>query len=407
MSINQHVLSLLGSRRPGFTLPQPFYTDPAIFELDLRAIFYRKWLFVAFEAEIPTPGDYLTVNVGVSSIVLVRAPSGEVKGFFNTCRHRGGELVPEGPGHAARFVCRYHQWSYSLEGKCIVARGMGGDFGKEQFSLTPIAVEAVGGTLYICLSESPPDFKPFRDAFEPLVGKYDLKNTKIVHRQEVIEKANWKLAMENARECAHCRIGHPELSGTYINSITLDFDHPTDPHIQKYVPALRELGIAHRPTEGEWFTCGHVPLKPGSKSMTLNGERAVRRLLAEGVEDLGVMRWHLQPHCYNIAMPDYVFTFSVMPLSVDRSLMSSKWLVHKDAEAGVDFDPEALHRLWSTTNLQDISLTELNQRGVNSAGYRPGPYIPEEESWAAAFTDWYCREISGFISPRTRLTQAG
>jgi glycine betaine catabolism A len=403
---NQYVTSLLGSRRPGFTLPQPFYTDPAIFDLDLDAIFYRKWLFVAFEVEVPTPGDYVTVSVGKSSIVLVRSRSGEVRGFFNTCRHRGAELVAEGSGHCPTFVCRYHQWSYSLDGKCIGARGMGREV-KELSSLVPVAIETVGGTIYICLSDAPPDFKPFRDAFGPLVGRYNLKHAKVVHRQEVIEKANWKLAMENARECAHCRIGHPELAATYINSITLNFDNPTEPHVQGYVARLRERGIPHRPIEGGWFTCGHVPLSPGSESMTLSGERAVRRLLAEGVEDLGVMRWHLQPHCYNIAMPDYVFTFSIMPISVDRSLMSSKWLVHKDAEAGVDFDPEELHKLWSTTNLQDVSLTELNQRGVNSAGYRPGPYIPGEESWAEAFTDWYCREISEFVLPRTRLTHVG
>ena len=71
--------------------------------------------------------------------------------------------------------------------------------------------------------------------------------------------------------------------------------------------------------------------------------------------------------------------------------------MHKDAQEGVDYDLDSLTALWTATNLQDRDLVENNQRGVNSPGYRPGPYSMEAESLAARFVDWYCSAALGYI----------
>lgn len=391
------VAELLKSRRPGFTLPGAFYTDEAIHELDLRAIFRRKWISAGFDAEIPNAGDYFSFSIGRTPVMLIRTTEGEVKGLFNTCRHRGSQILPEGHGNCRALVCPYHQWSYSLEGKLRAARGMGRDFDKDAYSLASFAVESIGGTLYICLSESPPDIAPFRSAFEPLISRYRLKEGKVVHHQRLIEKANWKLAMENARECFHCQVGHPELLRPFINSILLDFANTSDEHLAGFVSKLRSHDIPVGPTGGEWFSTAHVPLKPGYQSMTMNGDHAVRKPLAPGLDGLGVLRWHIQPNCYNLAMPDYAFSFSALPISAGETLVHSKWLVHKDAVPEIDYDPAYLQHLLSVTNQQDIALTEANQRGVNSVAYRPGPYVPQDESWCLDFADWYCREMQSYI----------
>ena len=78
---------------PNFTLPANFYTDTDIFNEELQKIFYSKWVYVACEADLPKIGDYISLKLGARSFFLQRNEQGEIKGFYNVCRHRGHELV--------------------------------------------------------------------------------------------------------------------------------------------------------------------------------------------------------------------------------------------------------------------------------------------------------------------------
>jgi len=392
-----YISTLFDKRKQHFTLPRELYTEERVHDFDVEAIFSRTWIFVGFEVELQSAGNYLSLTIGETPVFLIRNRAGEIKGYFNTCRHRGAQLLSDVAGRCQRVVCPYHQWAYSLDGDLVSARGMGDDFDKTEFSLRPLRVECVAGTIYIALSDDAPEFQPFRDAFEPLISRYNLREGKVVHQQRIVENANWKLAMENARECAHCSIGHPELSVSLVDGFTVERD---DPHHAAFYALLRDRGIPDQPQEGSWFSTGHVPLKPGMKSLTLNGNYEVQKLLSDTVSDLGYLRWSLQPNCYNIALPDYIFTFSVLPINARQSLVHSKWLVHKDAVEGSDYKVDELRNLWETTNNQDIRLTELNQKGVNSQAYLPGPYMPNAESWCERFTDWYCTEATDYIKSR-------
>src|SRR5688572_7949780 len=99
---------LLADRRAGHTLPQALYRDVDALEFDLRAIFHRCWLQAALEIEIPNKGDYVTLTVGGSPIVILRAAGGGINAFFNTCRHRGAQICQQDRGHLTRIVCPYH-----------------------------------------------------------------------------------------------------------------------------------------------------------------------------------------------------------------------------------------------------------------------------------------------------------
>jgi Rieske 2Fe-2S family protein len=89
--------------------------------------------------------------------------------------------------------------------------------------------------------------------------------------------------------------------------------------------------------------------------------------------------------------------FSAVPLAPRETVIVSKWLVHKDAVEGVDYSLDDLTKLWTTTNLQDRALVENNQLGVDSLGYRPGPYSPEAEALAIRFVDWYCNKARAYL----------
>ena len=87
--------SLVKSREVGYSLKAPFYTSQEVFDLDVAAIFARHWLFSAAEAEIPEAGDYVTIDIGPYSVIILRDDDEEIRAFHNVCRHRGSRLLKE------------------------------------------------------------------------------------------------------------------------------------------------------------------------------------------------------------------------------------------------------------------------------------------------------------------------
>ena len=398
MSDLRAIEAMLGVRRPGHSLPQGLYNDPAAYDFDLHAIFARHWMLAAFEVELPKPGAYVTFSVGPWPVVILRDRSGNLRAFHNSCRHRGSLICPAGSGSAARLVCPYHKWTYELTGELVHAGRMPEDFDLSAHSLKPVRLETLAGVIYICLSDDPPDFAPFREAFAPLLEPHDLGNAKVVFESTLVEKANWKLVMENARECYHCPSSHPELSVTFPTGTSAHFDYGEDQHAKAFDARMDAIGLPRGPVEGAWWQAMRFPLNEGCVSMTLDGQRSVSKLMCPtGDGDIGSLRWALEPNNFCHATGDFVFIFNAMPSGVNETIVTGKWLVHKDAQEGVDYDLETLTALWDRTNLQDRDLAETNQLGVNSLGYTPGPYSPEAESLLVRFTDWYCKTAQAFI----------
>jgi len=398
MSDLRTVEAMLRARRPGHSLPQGLYNGPVAYDFDLHAIFARHWMLAGFEVELPKPGAYVTFSIGPWPVVIVRDRSGVLRAFHNSCRHRGSLVCPGGSGSAARLVCPYHKWTYELTGELVHAGRMPEGFDLSAHSLKPVRLETLAGVIYVCLSDDPPDFAPFREAFAPLLEPHDLLNAKVVCESTLVEKANWKLVMENARECYHCPGGHPELSVTFPIGTSAHFDYGEDQHAKAYEARMDAIGLPRGPVEGEWWQAMRFPLNEGCVSMTLDGQRSVAKLMCPtGEGDIGSLRWALEPNNFCHATGDFVFIFNAMPSGVNETIVTGKWLVHKDAQEGVDYDLENLTALWNCTNLQDRDLAETNQLGVNSLGYTPGPYSPEAESLLVRFTDWYCSTAQAFI----------
>ena len=123
-----HAHRLLTARKPDWSLDQPFYVDSDFFDMEMELFFNRQWLFAAMTCEIPTPGDWVRVDIGRESIILLRTKDGEIAAYHNTCRHRGSRICLAESGHATRVVCPYHQWSYELNGRLLRTRLMGDAF---------------------------------------------------------------------------------------------------------------------------------------------------------------------------------------------------------------------------------------------------------------------------------------
>jgi glycine betaine catabolism A len=269
-------------------------------------------------------------------------------------------------------------------------------FDVSEYRLKPVRVETVAGVIFICLSDRPPDFSSFRAALEPMLAPHELRNAKVAHTVSLTVQANWKLVMENARECYHCRVSHPELMKSFR-----DFTVRTTQTVQsesEFRQRCEAMGLPCGETIGSWYQIGRYPLGEGVVSYTMDGKPAVSRQLGKvGDGNVGTMWWGVNPHCFNHVTGDYAFFFQAMPMGPLETLITGRWIVHKDAVAGVDYDLQRLAEVWEATDEQDGALAENNQRGVNSIAYVPGPYSQQTEELVLRLTDWYCATAREFL----------
>jgi Rieske 2Fe-2S family protein len=387
--VYRRVLELLDRSGPGRTLAQEFYNDSELYQFDTSVVFGRSWLLVGFESQLSEPGAYIALTIGQNPLIVVRGRDGVIRGFHSTCRHRGAKLCADGSGRSSKLICPYHKWTYELDGRLIGAARMPPDFRMEDHSLSPIRVELLAGCIYVGITNDAPDFNPFRDAVKPFLAPYHLAEAKVAFESTMIEKANWKLVMENARECYHCATSHPELRFSFPITYGIGSGKDVRMHNDRFALRMNELGLPHTPVEGSWWYTERYALNPGMETISMDGKPVVKRRLIDRAEsEIGAVWWATQPNTFCHALSDYAFTFAVIPLGPQETRVDSKWLVHKDAIEGVDYTIEGLTETWTKTNLQDRELAENNQRGVNGFGYKPGPYSLEED-FVARFGDWY------------------
>ncbi|AIY40619.1 Benzoate 1,2-dioxygenase [Collimonas arenae] len=416
LKVSKEIQSLIAERLPGHSLDAPFYLSPEIFDLDIREIFSKHWIHVAVEPDIPEPGDYVTVEIGLNSIVVVRDDDMAVRAYHNVCRHRGARLCSEHKGSVGNLVCPYHQWTYNIGGELIYAEHMGEKFDRSKHSLKSVHVENLAGLIFICLAEQPPqDFSVMRDAMAPYLLPHGLKDCKIAKQVDLIEEGNWKLTMENNRECYHCATNHPELTASLFE---FGFGYQSAPGNAEQIAEFNRLAAERC---GEWergglpsaeierldelvtgFRTQRLPLDRAGESQTLDGKVASGKLLGEFERaDLGGLSFWTQPNSWHHFMSDHIVSFSVLPLSAERTLVRTKWLVHKDAREGIDYQLDNLTAVWNATNDQDKRLVELSQQGARSSAYQPGPYSPFTEGLVEKFCTWYIGRLSAGLAEQS------
>lgn len=402
--------AMLRARRPGHTLPAELYTGREAFEADLDAIFSRHWIAVGVEADVEEPGDVYAVEIGRSSIAILRDDDGALRAFHNVCSHRGARLVPPGRSVVGRLVCPYHQWTYDLSGELALAPHMGSDFDRGLHHLRPVALRSIGGLLYACLSDDPPaDIETLAAVMEPRLAPYDLASARIAFEADLVEEGNWKLTMENNRECYHCAANHPALSLSFHAS-DFGFDPegltPTERAEAEALARLYEergaaweaaglegAAVEHTVGRATNFRTQRLIIAGLGESQTPDTRAACSVPLgAPGPGSGDTHLWGI--NSWNHVMADHAVVFAAFPIAPDRTLVRTKWLVHRDAVEGRDYDLEHLTSVWRATNAEDAHLVAMAHRGVASAGYRPGPYSRYTERALDDFATWYVERMT-------------
>jgi Rieske 2Fe-2S family protein len=395
------VLELIRGHSPGSALERQFYTDPRIFERDMDRILLRHWFCAAHAASVPRPGDYLLVDLGPESAIIVRTAAGEIRALVNVCRHRGSRICTSRSGRAVagRFTCPYHAWTYDLNGTLVAAREMPPSFDADRHGLKSLAVRVVQGLIFVTFADRPLDFEPAVQALDKSAGVHGWAGAKVAHRETYSINANWKLAVENYMECYHCQPAHPEFSKRHV------YARPAKQaeHLERAGRQRAEsLGIFIADVDRYGCAAGagcesvsvfRSVLADGVASATAD-DRAIARLMGDFPEHDGNSTYFdIGPLSDFLAYADHGLIYRFVPRSVQHTEMEVAWLVHEDAVEGKDYDVERLTWLWKTTSVEDKKIVELNQAGVNSRYFKPGPYSLQE-SYARRFVDWYLTELA-------------
>ena len=105
-----------------WTIPKSYYTDPAVYEREKEAIFFRSWNYVCHSGQVAEPGAYHTIQIADQNVVVLRGQDGVLRAFYNVCSHRAHELL-SGCGHTRMITCPYHAWTYHTDGRLRSAVG--------------------------------------------------------------------------------------------------------------------------------------------------------------------------------------------------------------------------------------------------------------------------------------------
>ena len=187
------------------------YTDPAIFELEMRRIFGGSWVYLAHESQVAAPNGFFRTRLGLRPIVVTRDASGRLHGLYNRCSHRGATICRQDSGTAKQFQCPYHGWTFRNTGELTGVPwpdGYAGDLQDGRFDLARIPrLESYRGFIFGTLNMAAPSLAdhlgPVRRPIDEWLDRHPGAALEVREANRLKFRGNWKLAYDNAADGYH------------------------------------------------------------------------------------------------------------------------------------------------------------------------------------------------------------
>jgi Rieske 2Fe-2S family protein len=367
------------------TLPSHYYYDADHHDLELKAIWYRNWVYVCRARSLDGPRSFRTFDVGTQQVLVLRDEHETLRAFHNTCRHRGSVLCEKSEGRfgSPRIVCPYHRWTYSLEGRLLRTSSLSCPTGFDlvDHSLHEIAVAEWDGFVFVNIGGA--NGRSVEDSFDresDRVDHWPLEDLLSGHVHRRVIHCNWKTFWDNFNECLHCPGIHPELCRMvpiYGRSIMTERD---DPHWAEHdaIDDPKFKGGLRRDAE-TWSMDGRA------HGATFDG-------LSDEERRLGQVFVSSPPSMYLVAHVDHVRVVRLRPLGPERTELTAEWLFPPETLADDRFDLANVVDFATLVMEQDAAVCELNQRGLRSIRHDHGTLMPEEYV-LKRFQDWVRAEL--------------
>ncbi len=247
------------------SLPGWLYFDSEFFEAEKLAFLRAAPQVVCHESEIPTPGEWRTLEYLGESVIVIRGDDGKVRAFSNVCRHRGSRLVDGEGGCTKVLTCPYHAWSYSREGRLVGVphRSEYPGLQIEKLSLFPVALETWRGFLFVTLEPGAPSVAEMMAPYEHEVAPYRLEELRAIGRVTLRQRPlNWKTIADNYSDHLHIPVGHPGLTRLFARNYKIEAqahvdrmegdlvdktsENPSERTYQHYLPKVDHLPESHQ-----------------------------------------------------------------------------------------------------------------------------------------------------------------
>jgi phenylpropionate dioxygenase-like ring-hydroxylating dioxygenase large terminal subunit len=192
---------------PDFPIINPSrYYDPRYYDLEQKHVFRKSWLLAGHRDQLPQPSCYKTFKHAGPPVILFHGSDGEIRAFYNVCRHRGAVIATKEFGKSRTIACGYHSWVYDNKGELVSIREQRDfpDLDFKCFSLVPIRCEMLGGMIFINFDDDAPSLKDwFGPAYDDFLGEYAFDLTTVIHHTVWNAPCNWKLLIEGGVENYH------------------------------------------------------------------------------------------------------------------------------------------------------------------------------------------------------------
>lgn len=344
-------------------LPASWYTSKEMFELERRAIFSRKWLLTTHKLRLQKTGDWLRYDVTGYSFLLVRDREGNINAFHNVCRHRAFPVVTDENGTSRIFSCKYHGWSYGLNGKLAKAPGYQDleDFDKSKNGLLPIHVHVdANGFIWVNLDSSPQPEVSWEEDFKGIdlqerFQDFNFEDYQFDHAWEMDGAFNWKILADNYNECYHCSTAHPDV--------------PSLANLSSYDVDTKDGSIIH-----------HANAEPEK--------------IAQGMK---IASTYYFPNASMTVSPNFFFMQRIVPTSSTNCVM--RYEVYRNKNAS-DEDFDLINQMFKRIMSEDKHLCTEAQKNLNTGVFVNGELHPEMEKGPLYFqstvrdivTDYHKRE---------------
>lgn len=340
-------------------LPGWIYHDPAFFALEKEAIFRTSWQLVCHLSDIPRTGDYHCLDLLGESVIVVRGDDRQVRSFHNVCRHRASRLL-DGPAGSCgkRITCPYHAWTYSLDGRLVGVpqRETFRNFDAQQHGLAALEHEVFMGFIFVRLAPGLPSVREMAAPYADELAAYRMEE--LVPQGRVTLRTrhvNWKNVADNYSDGMHINVAHPGLTRLFGKS----------------------YGIEAR----DWIDKMWGELRDAPSSNW--SERLYQKLLPP-VESLPPQRQRLWTYFKlwpNVAFdiyPDQIDFMQFLPVSPTQTLIREIAYVHPDARREMRAARYLNWRINRKVNIEDKTLIERVQTGMNSSSFGAGPLSESE-----------------------------
>jgi choline monooxygenase len=326
------------------TLPSSAYTDAEVFAAERERIFSRTWQPVGNASDVAEPGTFFTCEVAGEPLVVVRDAARELRAFYNVCRHRAGP-VAQGKGARKSLTCRYHGWTYALDGRLLATPELDGihGFDKSCHGLAPVRVEAWGPFVFVNLD---PGAEPFGARLSDLqrdCEPFALDAMLPVARREYLIACNWKVYVDNYLEGYHLPMVHPGLHKE------LDYDR-------------------YRVETRRFHSRQIAPIRPAS------GDPKRKYDSGEAAYFWAFPNWMLNVYDDNVSIN------VVVPVSIGSTLTVFEWFVRDPERPGVRSAIEKTVAFSDEIQLEDVAICEAVQKGLSSRSYSHGRFAPSREN---------------------------